>query len=390
MAGSIVRRRIITVSSTQVLRFVSPRRSVVRREKPSSLLVSSAARRRCFFRSVQQLVVDFLGGAAGTQQRNIAQDDGEQVIEVVSHSAGQLSDRFHLLHMAHLGFQKPLVRHVPEDPQHTRDLAMILADRSLDHVHGTELLVDQVLFFTLQPPSLAEHPLIIRLIFRSQMRRIQLAIGFAQDLGGGTAQGLTETLIDGPIAQLVVFEEHALLQVLRQRAILEFSVPQLRFRALAFVDVGHDAIETDAGAQRISGGDHTVANPVTCAVRPNDPIFQLRGILPAFLELAVRFENVRPVECVDRAHPRLGIVSVEFRRSAGDLLDTGGVVRVRLPALVVELDAPQTTGNRSENPLEIGFLLLQSGVGLAPARRRSRPVIRPSGLGLTCSRLTVS
>ncbi len=37
-----------------------------------------------------------------------AGDDGQNIVEVMSHAAGQLADRFHLLGLAELGFRGPL------------------------------------------------------------------------------------------------------------------------------------------------------------------------------------------------------------------------------------------------------------------------------------------
>ena len=91
-----------------------------------------------------------MGAKRCLHQGNIAQDHRQQVVEVVGHSAGQLTNGFHLLRLPELRFQGPLFRDVPEYTQDTRDLSLIVLDRSLDHAHGSQYSVAEVLFFLFQ------------------------------------------------------------------------------------------------------------------------------------------------------------------------------------------------------------------------------------------------
>ena len=50
-------------------------------------------------------------------------DDGQNVVEIMGHPAGELADGFHLLGLPQLLFQPLLRRHVPEQPQQQRRLA---------------------------------------------------------------------------------------------------------------------------------------------------------------------------------------------------------------------------------------------------------------------------
>jgi kynureninase len=45
----------------------------------------------------------FAAGQAAPRDVEAANDDREHVVEVVRYAAGQLTDRFHLLELAHLG-----------------------------------------------------------------------------------------------------------------------------------------------------------------------------------------------------------------------------------------------------------------------------------------------
>ena len=55
---------------------------------------------------------------AHQQEFGIADDDGEQIVEVVRHAAGQLADRLHLLRLGEFGLQRLLLGDVDEIEDH--------------------------------------------------------------------------------------------------------------------------------------------------------------------------------------------------------------------------------------------------------------------------------
>ncbi len=68
---------------------------------------------------------DLLSGTRGglvqlshAQQRSMPVDDGEDVVEIMRHAAGELADSLHLLRLAQLFLQPPLQRHIAEQTQH--------------------------------------------------------------------------------------------------------------------------------------------------------------------------------------------------------------------------------------------------------------------------------
>ena len=44
-------------------------------------------------------------------------DDGQNIVEIMSHAAGQLADGLHLLRLPQLLFEPPLLRDVAEEPE---------------------------------------------------------------------------------------------------------------------------------------------------------------------------------------------------------------------------------------------------------------------------------
>ena len=75
-----------------------------RRENASSRCVSAAA--RCAPRIASAIALSARGSAGGRgvplQRLEVADDDGQQVVEVVRDAAGQLADRLHLLRLGEL------------------------------------------------------------------------------------------------------------------------------------------------------------------------------------------------------------------------------------------------------------------------------------------------
>jgi hypothetical protein len=73
-------------------------------------------------------------------------DDGQNVVEIMSHAAGQLADRLHLLGLAELGFRDALFRNVAADKEVPPDG---LRPRSHPRQrHGLSVLVDVARFET--------------------------------------------------------------------------------------------------------------------------------------------------------------------------------------------------------------------------------------------------
>ena len=117
-------------SGGQVRRFQSQRGLAREAEELACQLRGPQGR---FFREPEELTVGIVSAQRRLHQGNIAQDHRQQVVEVVGHSAGQLTNGFHLLRLPELRFQGPLFRDVPEYTQDARDLSLIVLDRGLDH-----------------------------------------------------------------------------------------------------------------------------------------------------------------------------------------------------------------------------------------------------------------
>ena len=97
---------------------------------------------------------DLLGGfsrrlvrLAAAEQRGVALNDGENVVEIVRDAAGELADGFHLLRLAQLLLQLPLRRDVAEQTQHQQRPLVDLDERVNDfQCHGLAI-VQNVLAF---------------------------------------------------------------------------------------------------------------------------------------------------------------------------------------------------------------------------------------------------
>ncbi len=105
---------------------------------------------------------------ARLQQRQVAEDDGEQVVEVVGHAAGQLADRLHLLRLTQLLFQGVLLGNVPEDAEHADDAVQAVAHRRLDDAHAPHPAFLKVLLFQLQALAFDQHPAVVGAIFSAR------------------------------------------------------------------------------------------------------------------------------------------------------------------------------------------------------------------------------
>ena len=64
----------------------------------------------------------------------VAEDDRQQIVEIVRDAAGQLADRFHLLRMPKLRLHRPALRHVARDLGEAEHLARGILDRVDDDV----------------------------------------------------------------------------------------------------------------------------------------------------------------------------------------------------------------------------------------------------------------
>ena len=90
---------------TSLLRSSTLGCSTWRRLKARSCLVSAAARSPAFMICSTGVAVGIVGAQAVQDQLAVAGDDGQQIIEIVRHAAGQHADRFHLLRLPQLIFQ---------------------------------------------------------------------------------------------------------------------------------------------------------------------------------------------------------------------------------------------------------------------------------------------
>ena len=87
--------------------FMSSRRGCMnwRRLKASNCRVRAAARSAAWLICWAERAEAPERAAAGQQQRGMAVDDGEDVVEIVGDAAGELADGFHFLGLAQLLFQ---------------------------------------------------------------------------------------------------------------------------------------------------------------------------------------------------------------------------------------------------------------------------------------------
>ena len=101
-----------SVSSTSPFRLTTRGSSGCFREKASRLRTSSAPRSAA--RSAMSAVSRARASATGPfgQQVQIADDDGQKVVEVVGDAAGQLADAFHLLGLRQLALRHPSIGHI--------------------------------------------------------------------------------------------------------------------------------------------------------------------------------------------------------------------------------------------------------------------------------------
>jgi hypothetical protein len=70
------------------------------------------------------------GEVAQVEQRGMAVDDGQNVVEIMRHTAGQLADGVHLLRLPELLLEPFLVGHVAEQPQQQRRPAAQFHERT--------------------------------------------------------------------------------------------------------------------------------------------------------------------------------------------------------------------------------------------------------------------
>ena len=102
MFSLISRRRIFSVSATRGAEAKTRGLSICRRLKASSWCVSSAA--RCAARRISSSVLARRAVGADRLERQVAvaEDRGEQVVEVVGDAAGEAAHGLHLLRLSQL------------------------------------------------------------------------------------------------------------------------------------------------------------------------------------------------------------------------------------------------------------------------------------------------
>ena len=104
MSSPISRRSILLISTMTAFRSNGFGWSICLRPNASSCRVSGVARSAATWISVDRFFARWSSSACGPAGR-CTRDDGEQVVEVVSHAARQPADRFHLLRLAILLFK---------------------------------------------------------------------------------------------------------------------------------------------------------------------------------------------------------------------------------------------------------------------------------------------
>ena len=135
MCSPSVRSSSLVMPATRSLRSTCLRlQRLAARERQQAAIEIGAAQRRA-----QRLVDGF--GRVGipadllAQQVEIADDDGEQVVEVVRQAAGELPDRLHLLALAQLLLQQLAVRDVLDRHHEGAHRAVLVEYRCAGELH---------------------------------------------------------------------------------------------------------------------------------------------------------------------------------------------------------------------------------------------------------------
>ena len=136
-------------------------------------------------------------------QLAVAEDHGEQVVEVVRDAAGQLPDRFHLLRLPQLRFERPLQGDVALHHRGAHQPALAIANGRGGELDGHDLAVLPhagglvVVDRLARGKTRQDGPFLV-----AQPRRHQPVYGFTDHLVGGVAEDALSRRIpgaDGPV-----------------------------------------------------------------------------------------------------------------------------------------------------------------------------------------------
>ena len=116
MFSSMSRRSILSRSFTTSLRSSTTGCTVCLRLKISSCRVKPAARSAAGRIVSRLLLSDIVRAESLHHQIAVTHDDGQDVVEVMGHAAGELADHFHFLRFDELRLQPSGVRPVPRLP----------------------------------------------------------------------------------------------------------------------------------------------------------------------------------------------------------------------------------------------------------------------------------
>ena len=164
MSSPISRRSIFSVSRTTSFRSSTFGSSTVLRLKASNWRVSEAARSPASLMALTDSRIGSLGSSVESRMFTVAGNDGQQVVEVVGHAAGQLADRLHLLRLVELRLQRLLLGHVLGQAKKADELAVVVHERRVEPLAGDgapvlgQVLVDRMGFHVARPNALAESP----------------------------------------------------------------------------------------------------------------------------------------------------------------------------------------------------------------------------------------
>ena len=194
-------------------------------------------------------LADLLGGpdghsgqiAARQQERGVAVDNGEDVVEIMSDAAGQLADGVHLLGLAQLVLQPFLARDIPEQSQQQRRLAPQLDEG------GGILESDDVPVGQRQSAfdRLFHHPLEESLAVVIEL--LLPLLGVCDDDGEWVSfqlfaahpDQIAKGLVDGHNVALLIGQAHAINRILPDRVEEHLRTAQSRLRQLALGNVAH-------------------------------------------------------------------------------------------------------------------------------------------------------
>src|SRR5690242_6802353 len=134
----------------------------------------------------------------GTQEVGIAPDDREEVVEIVSDTAGQAADGLHLLRLSKLLFEPLAFGDDLVDADHADDLAETIAKRHLARQErGDDASGARLGFLQIDDRLAALHDLLIALAVERGVgpRYAEVVVGASHDL-----LGRLDTVVPGDLA----------------------------------------------------------------------------------------------------------------------------------------------------------------------------------------------